>query len=189
VPNIDGFLSDMLIAVTLAPIENSPNDVTVRIRADDSGAPGMSLESFHFSGALGDANFGAPLNVLASGTTLLHADQRYWVTVAPMAGTEALWHIGIDPDPNPRPAAYQVDAQPWFVFMFNNAQAFRVEVNAVPEPATGWLLTYALLAGWIRIRRSSRPTFLRVLVRERLELFAGRTSSRATQWALHDFRS
>jgi hypothetical protein len=154
VPHISGFLSDMLIAVTLAPIENLPNDVTVRIRADDNGMPGTSLESFHFLDALGDANFGAPLDVSASGTTLLQAGQRYWVTVAPMDGTQALWHIGIDPDPNPRPAASQVDAQPWFVFMFNNTQAFRVEVNAVMEPASSWLLMTALAFLSVCFRRA-----------------------------------
>ena len=114
----DVILQSIELAVGLS---SGPNELDVALRADASGLPGVVIEAFHFTGAMGlfgDSN--PPLIANSVLQPTLQAGERYWVTASvpydpgnPNATTTAIWNRNSTGDIGPHASALGV--QPWQV--------------------------------------------------------------------------
>ena len=134
--------------MVVADFSSPPNTVDASIRADNSGVPGIRLESFSFTGDLGDGN--APTTLLFNST--LHppllSGQQYWIAVTSgNANNAILWKnnsVGDD-----RNAMLDFGSDNTWEATNGADPAFRV-IGIVPEPA---MLAPLVLLSLARPRR------------------------------------
>lgn len=146
--------------VTLGMIElavslvSGSNELDVWLMSDAGGQPNATIESFHFSGAMGVfGNLNPPLSANSALHPVLTGGTQYWlIASAPEANTWAAWNYNSIGALGLR--ALRWDTQPsWSVYQDSTLAAFRISSleTGIPEPGTMCLLVAGL--GLLGLRR------------------------------------
>lgn len=142
-----------------------PNELDVRLHADDGGAPGSLLEAWHFSDALGP--FGNANPVLGADSSLhpvLLPGTPYWLIAAGShSGTHAAWNFNSVGASGPHAlqsggGAWSSSSDPFGAFRIHGTPADPGDPGhgpIIPEPST-WLLLGLGAAALSLYRRRSR---------------------------------
>lgn len=153
----------ILTSVTLA-ISGYGDNLRVRIAADDSGAPGATLDILSESQALWPNEYplSAATTVSSSSNPVLNNGSLYWVVLEPVSGVDSdyLWHlngqsINVDFWQQSQFGSLIDPSDPWSGFNGLDEVAFRVDGTAVPEPGSFALISLGL-ATMAFIRRNLR---------------------------------
>ena len=167
-PVQSGGLSEIRVAIGTAS-ESSTTAVTLHLRADATGTPGSSIESYFVAGQIPfEADEVGPFSLYSSTAPLLEAGQTYWLTVetypdGAIAGypdSDVIWHNAhFTTDEMPTWIGNQTLRFPGTSTFLVGGQidnAFQVYVNVVPIPAAAWLFGSAL--GLLGVVGGRRPT-------------------------------
>jgi hypothetical protein len=140
-------------SVTLGKIDlagswaGGSNELDVRLMSDAGGQPGATIESFHFSGAMGVfGNWNPPLSANSTLHPLLTGGTQYWlIASAPEEDTWAVWNYNSIGATGTR-ARWWTNEPYWQVDQGSTLGAFRISSleTGVPEPATLGLLAAGL---------------------------------------------
>jgi hypothetical protein len=158
--------TDFALSTIEVPIDDALADTTggrqrsrilLNLRADAAGRPGDILEmvaaDVSFIGACfvsGTFNHACIQAIPASGKTVLHHGQAYWVSATTAGAGRVDWFVNLDvpgiastSDTAPVPSS-------WF-FSEGSAQGVVRLIGApVPEPSVTWFLLIAAAYGWSR---------------------------------------
>jgi hypothetical protein len=154
-PTTSGGLSSITIALSCFGSGSCPDNFTVSLTRNASGAPASALESFTVSGAsLGIFGANNPPLVLDS---LLHplltAGTQYWVTVRSDLNDSIAWNWNSTGDASDQAISADGGAT-WFAPSGLTPGAYKV--NATPEPAGVVLFSTVFLLALGKSRRLLR---------------------------------
>jgi hypothetical protein len=139
-------------------LDSGTNSLDVTLAADNSGAPGAAIETFHFDnamGAFGDAN--PPLQADSVTHPTLDSGVTYWLVASATGDTYAIWNDSLS-DTSGAASQNLSDGLGWSFYPGETTGAFRI--TAVPEPASLGLFGAGMLAAiglhLARKRRSAK---------------------------------
>jgi hypothetical protein len=112
------------------------NFIELRLFTDAGGKPGTLLESYDFTGAMGNfGNANPPLTAASTVHPLLTAGQQYWLIAFPSQNTWAAWNFNNTGDTGPH--ALTSDNGTTYQVGTNTRGAFEVDgAFAIPEPTS-----------------------------------------------------
>jgi len=157
-PLAEGFLTDIYVAAynAVGPGGLGEGSITFSIYSDSNGIPGAALEAFLVTGleAYGTNDV---QHMVALGNTYLTTFSSYWLIASqPNSGDNSPWYIA-----NPGHFGTHTSRSasvPGWDNLYQQQAVFRVEVAAVPAPATIWLFGLGLI-GLLAVRGPfKRPT-------------------------------
>jgi hypothetical protein len=137
------------VAADLAvSLDMGTNSLHVTLAADNSGAPGATIETFLFNDAMGPSGIAnPPLQADSVTNPILDAGDTYWLVASTTGDTLALW--GDSLSSSGANGGVQNYAGTWYSYPDNPTAAFSItgaEFTPVPEPASIALFGAGMLA-------------------------------------------
>jgi hypothetical protein len=136
VPQSDGIVSDIWVAMAYVPSDPGPDVVTVMLADDDGGRPGQVLETWIFSEIEDWNQWNPPLHGEGAGVSHLQADALYWLWAAPVeSSTWVMWNVNNIDDVGPH--TLRRTGEDWLPVSQETRSVFRIDVDDLSAVSDG----------------------------------------------------
>ena len=128
---VDGYVSDVWVAISYVPLSGSPDTVILRLAENPEGLPPDSaniMEEWTLTEFDNWSQWNTPIHLAGNGTSYIEQGKSYWLWAYAKETTWTMWCMNEDPSFT-CPHTLRHENEPWLPVANETASAFKVDVG------------------------------------------------------------